>query len=331
MITLHNVHKTYKSKQKEHAAVIDASLTIKANTIHGIIGPSGAGKSTLIRLINKLETIDLGSIHVLDYGDIKKLNKESTRMLRRDVSMIFQHFNVLDQKTVFDNIALPITLHRSLTELDRKEINDLIDLVGLTGNAHSYPSQLSGGQLQRIGIARALINKPKILLCDEPTSALDPLTIKTILNLLKEIQQKRGLTVVIVTHDMNVINEICDYVTVMENGRVVEQNSLENIIFESTYPLTKQLLGTIGYDLSEIKSQYNTQQLLILKFDIEEAKSSILSEVAKESKININIIYAKVQHNQKGIMVIHIESDKAQDLITIQNLLLHKGVEVKHV
>jgi D-methionine transport system ATP-binding protein len=328
MIKLNKVSKTFHTNTSSFNAVDEVSLEIKENTIHGIIGPSGAGKSTLIRLINQLEVHDDGEVNVFEYNDLRKLNKESTRMYRKRVSMIFQRFNLLDRKTVFNNIALPILFDRKLNQEDIEKINSLIDLVGLKGYENSYPSQLSGGQLQRVGIARALVNDPEILLCDEPTSALDTLTIKSILNLIKEIKTKLGLTVIIVTHDMNVIREVCDFVTVMSDGKVIEHNSIDSIIFDPQSNITKQLLDTVGFNIDDLIQKFSDKENLhLLKFNDTTKGQTIISSLSRNFNANINILYANITPTEKGIMLVDIE----QNAELIAEQLSSLGVEVRHV
>lgn len=332
MIRLHNISKTFQTQNREFKAVNNVSLDIKTDTIHGIIGPSGAGKSTLIRIINQLEIHDGGEVSVFDYKDLRKLNKESTRMYRRKVSMIFQRFNLLDRKTVFDNVALPLTFQRKLTLEDNNKVIELIKLVGLEGYEQSYPTQLSGGQLQRVGIARALVNDPEILLCDEPTSALDTLTIKSILELIKEIKNKLKLTVLIVTHDMNVIKETCDYVTVMNEGQIVENNSIDNIIFNPQSEITKSLLDTVGFNIDELVQRFhNKKNLYLLRFIESNKQDSIISAISRECAVNINILYANITPKDQGIMLVDIEEESEDKLKIILFSLEHKGVVVRHV
>lgn len=332
MITIDTVSKTFRTKHGEFHALKDVSLTVEANTIHGIIGPSGAGKSTLIRLINQLEIHDSGTIKVFNYNDLRRLNKESTRMYRSNVSMIFQRFNLLERKTVFHNIALPIIFQRKLSSDDRTRIQTLINLVGLEGYEQSYPSQLSGGQLQRVGIARALVNEPKILLCDEPTSALDTLTIKSILTLLKSIQKELNLTVIIVTHDMNVIKEICQFVTVMDNGKIVENNTIDNIIFNPQSTITKSLLDTVGFNIEHVINMYSDKiNMYLLRFTEAIQQDSIISDVSLHTKTKINILFANITPNNQGIMLISVESNNNISVSNVVTSLTSKGVIVKHV
>lgn len=332
MIKIKEVSKVFQTKNGEFHALKNVSLSIKENVIHGIIGPSGAGKSTLIRLLNQLEIHDSGEIEVLNYSDIKQLNKESTRMYRQEVSMIFQGFNLLDRKNVFDNIALPILFQRKLTAEDSSKIKDLIKLVGLEGYEKSYPSQLSGGQLQRVGIARALINEPKILLCDEPTSALDTYSIKNILGLIKRIQKELSLTVIVVTHDMNVIKEICEYVTVMDQGEIVESDTIENIIFNPKSEITKALLDTVGFNLDRIIDMFSSKEnLYVLHFTESKKQESIISLVSISTKTKMNILYANITPSEQGIMLVTIDSDDTTSLAKVLQSLEDKGVVYKHV
>ena len=326
MIRLNNVTKTFFTKTSTFHAVNGVSLVIKENSIHGIIGPSGAGKSTLIRLLNQLERHDDGDVSVFDYKDLRSLNKESTRMYRKRVSMIFQRFNLLERRNVLNNVLLPICFDRKPTKEDVSNASNLIELVGLNGYEESYPHQLSGGQLQRVGIARALINNPDILLCDEPTSALDTLTIKSILNLIKDIQEKLKLTVVIVTHDMNVIKDVCD--SVMDEGKIVENDTIDNIIFHPKSEITKQLLGTVGFNIDELIHKFDDKKnLRLLQFDDNAKQETIISKVSRKCDTNINILYANVTPTEKGIMLVDIENNIETTIYSLQEM----GVEIRDV
>ncbi len=332
MIHIQNISKTFITKTNKFHALQDVSLQIKKGCIHGIIGPSGAGKSTLIRTINLLEKYDIGSIDVLEYKDIKKLNKESTRMLRKQIGMIFQGFNLLDRKTVIQNILFPITLNHSITDRDLKKAKELISIVGLSSYEDSYPNELSGGQKQRVGIARALINNPSILLCDEPTSALDTTTIKSILTLLKQLKEKLQLTVIIVTHDMNVIKEICDYVTVMDQGFVVEDDTIDNIIFNPKHSVTKALLDTVGFNLEELENRFKEYpNLTLLKFVAHSKTESIISTISIKHNIQINILYANITPKDQGIMLVSINSVDLEQLHKVHLEFERNEVEIRHV
>jgi len=332
MISIKNISKTFTTSKKQFHALNSVSLDIKRNSIHGIIGPSGAGKSTLIRMINHLETYDNGTVDVFEYKDIKRLNKESTRMFRKRIGMIFQNFNLLERQSVFNNIAFPIKLERRLTESDISKINELIELVGLKGYEDSYPNELSGGQKQRVGIARSLVIDPEILLCDEPTSALDTTTIKSILQLIKSLQKHFGLTVIIVTHDMNVVREICDYVTVMDQGYIVESDNIDNIIFNPQHNVTKSLLDTIGFNIEELEKRFsNYPNLSLLKFDQSVKQNSIISNVSIKFNTNINILYANITPKDQGIMLVSIDTMDQNQMKEIYLELEGNNVEVRNV
>lgn len=326
MISLKNISKKYKNSGDE-IALKNVSIDFKKGLIHGIIGISGAGKSTLIRLINTLETYDEGNLSVFEYTDLKKLNKESTRMLRKRIGMIFQTDHLLSRKTVLENVLLPISIQRKHTLEDINYAKDLLNEVGLKDYHNRYPSQLSGGQRQRVGIARALINRPELLICDEPTSALDVITTAQILSLIKTISKEHHIDVLIVTHDMLVIKEICDTVTVMQNGEIVESGILDDILFKAKHPQTQAFVREVGLDLSYIRKLYNSKDLLLLKFDESLVQENIIADMINISNIDISIIYANITPHRKGIMVIQAE-DKQKEII---DFLKDKKVVIDYV
>lgn len=227
MIEVQNVSKSYKTSGGTFQAVAPASLHVEEGDVYGIIGFSGAGKSTLLRLVNLLEKPDEGEVYV-DGRELTGLSKKELRKARQSIGMIFQHFNLLNNRTVSENVAFPLEVAGIAKEERSQRVQECLDIVGLMEKADSYPSKLSGGQKQRVAIARALANRPKVLLCDEPTSALDPQTTRTILAFLKEINVQLGVTILLVTHEMNVVKEICNKVAVMENGHLVEKISLSD-------------------------------------------------------------------------------------------------------
>lgn len=248
MINIQHMNKTFHLKTGDVEALNDVSLNIEAGQIYGVIGYSGAGKSTLVRCINLLETPDSGSLTVGDSGEIviqngkpmvsgKALKERQLGKLRRGIGMIFQHFNLLDRSTVFENIAYPLRYSGMKKEEIDKRVTELLALVDLTDKRDTYPSQLSGGQKQRVAIARALANNPQILLSDEATSALDPDATEAILTLLKQLNEKLGLTIVLITHEMAVIKAICHRVAVMEHGKVVEEGDVYDIFANPQQPL----------------------------------------------------------------------------------------------
>lgn len=244
MIVLSNVCKTFDSTQGRVVAVDNVSLAVEAGQIYGIIGYSGAGKSTLIRLLNGLETPTSGRIDVGGF-DIARAKGSHLRQARLKISMVFQHFNLLWSRTVSQNIAFSMQIAGVPKAQIAPRVAELIALVGLQGREDAYPSQLSGGQKQRVGIARALVHQPQILLCDEATSALDPESTQAILALLRDINRRLGLTIVLITHEMAVIREICDRVVVLECGRIVEQGEVWEVFGDPRHAVTRSLLGSL--------------------------------------------------------------------------------------
>lgn len=244
MIQIKNVVKLFKTKKQSLKAVDQVSLTIEQGEIFGVIGYSGAGKSTLIRMLNLLEKPTEGSVYIDDV-ELNSLSQRELRKKRQKIGMIFQHFNLLWSRTVRENISFPLEIARVPKKEREKRVQELIDMVGLQGKEEDYPAQLSGGQKQRVGIARALANQPKVLLCDEATSALDPKTTDSILQLLQEINQQLGLTIVLITHEMHVIQKICDRVAVMENGRVVELGNTQEVFENPEQQMTKEFVKQV--------------------------------------------------------------------------------------
>jgi D-methionine transport system ATP-binding protein len=244
MITLKNVSKTFATPEGPLRAVASASLQINEGDVYGIIGFSGAGKSTLLRTINLLEKPDPieGTSIVVDGKEMTRLDKTALNRARQSIGMIFQHFNLLNNRTVSENISFPLEIAGKPRAERNKRVQECLEIVGLSEKANTYPAKLSGGQKQRVAIARALANEPKVLLCDEPTSSVDPQTTGTILAFLKQINERFGITIVIVTHEMEVVKGICDKVAVMENGRVVERFALGDDTFAPQSDIAKFLL-----------------------------------------------------------------------------------------
>ena len=297
MIKIQEVSKIYHGKQGTVEAVKDVSLDIKKGEIFGIIGFSGAGKSTLIRLLNGLESVTTGHIFVND-KDITTLKKKELLQERRKIAMIFQHFNLLWSRTVEENIAFSLEIAGVAKDVRQKKVAELIEIVGLTGREKSYPSQLSGGQKQRVGIARALAGKPSILLCDEATSALDPETTAEVLNLIKEIHRKTNITVVLITHEMNVIKTICTKVAVIDGGTIAENGLVSEVFYHPTQEVTKKFLSQTSF-ASEIEERENIEEWkkvfadgIIIKFtfDNNTSKKPILSMLLKEIEFDFTII-----------------------------------------
>ena len=325
MIRVENVSKTYTGKQGTVEAVKDVSLEISRGEIFGVIGFSGAGKSTLIRLLNGLETVTSGHIYINE-KDITTLKRKELLKERQKIAMIFQHFNLLWSRTVEENIAFSLEI-AGVPKAERKaKVAELIDLVGLTGREKSYPSQLSGGQKQRVGIARALANDPEVLLCDEATSALDPKTTKDILKLLVEINQELGLTIVLITHEMHVVRQICHRVAVMEEGRVVESGEVIEVFKNPQQPITKQFVGEerVDDEIDEVFHHLSTSLrpgvAVRIQYLGDRTGDAVLSEAIRKLDATVSILQAKVNITQKGILgsmiiLIEEESSKAEEVI----------------
>lgn len=325
MIRVENVSKTYTGKQGTVEAVKDVSLEISRGEIFGVIGFSGAGKSTLIRLLNGLETVTSGHIYINE-KDITTLKRKELLKERQKIAMIFQHFNLLWSRTVEENIAFSLEI-AGVPKAERKaKVAELIDLVGLTGREKSYPSQLSGGQKQRVGIARALANDPEVLLCDEATSALDPKTTKDILKLLVEINQELGLTIVLITHEMHVVRQICHRVAVMEEGRVVESGEVIEVFKNPQQPITKQFVGEerVDDEIDEVFHQLSTSLrpgvAVRIQYLGDRTGDAVLSEAIRKLDATVSILQGKVNITQKGILgsmiiLIEEESSKAEEVI----------------
>ncbi|GAA4067866.1 MAG TPA: methionine ABC transporter ATP-binding protein [Bacilli bacterium] len=317
MIKISQLSKRFKLGMEQIDAVDQINLTIKAGEIFGVIGYSGAGKSTFVRLINRLEEPTSGSITV-GGEEMTTLNKKDLRIKRQDIGMIFQHFNLLWSRTVSENIAFPLEI-AGVEKAERNErVKQLIDLVGLTGKEAAYPSQLSGGQKQRVGIARALANRPKLLLCDEATSALDPETTDSILSLLVDINKKLGLTIILITHEMHVIQKICHNVAVMENGRIVEQGAVLDLFSNPSHQVTKrfveQVMGKPDEEVTDetLLQSVSTGKLLKLQFIGESTNQSLISQVAKKFAIELNILQGNIKQTQAGpygSLYVHITGD----------------------
>lgn len=247
MIKISHLNKTFITKAGRHDALTDVSLNVANGDVYGIIGPSGAGKSTLVRCINLLERPTSGTISV--YGeDVTGYRKAQVRKLRRSIGMIFQNFDLYEQRTVLDNVAFPLALQHVSHDKRVERARELLKLVGLSEKERNYPSQLSGGQKQRVAIARALANRPKILLCDEATSALDTISTISVLKLLRHVNRELGVTLVVITHSMNVAQAICNKVSVIDGGRIVEQGETQEVFANPRQEITRQLLGQVNWD-----------------------------------------------------------------------------------
>lgn len=297
------------TKQFENLIALNkVSLKIYQSDIYGIIGMSGAGKSTLIRLINGLNDYSIGSLRV-NGQEVKDLSESKLRTLRTQIGMIFQHFNLLEQKTVLDNVLLPLKLLKRPKHEAVEKAKELLELVGLSDKVNAYPSQLSGGQKQRVAIARALVNDPDILLCDEPTSALDPISTQNILALLKELHDKLGLTIVLITHEMKVIEEICDKVAILDQGIVVEEGYVKDIFIHPQSDAAKKLLFVS--DQIVIDPLHKKSYRLV--FDGQSVYEPLISSLTLKIGQPINILWAntkEISDKVYGQMLIEVNESK---------------------
>ncbi|MEI4768311.1 ATP-binding cassette domain-containing protein [Psychrobacillus sp. FJAT-51614] len=311
MIVLENISKEFKSKNGIVKAVNNVNIHVKKGEIHGVIGYSGAGKSTLIRCVNLLEKPTEGKVFI-NGKEATSLPLPKLREVRNKIGMIFQGFNLLKTATVYDNIAIPLKLlGYDQTEV-KTRVNKYLEIVGLTDKHNNYPNQLSGGQKQRVAIARALAQEPEVLLSDEATSALDPETTDSILELLLKINRELGITILLITHEMNVIQKICDYVYVMENGEVVEQNSAINLFTKPSHTTTKKFLNTISQRNlpPTLISQLNVSGAVTrLTFVGESTGKPLIAEVSQKFNVQPNILTANIIELKNGIVgniVIHL-------------------------
>lgn len=303
MIRLENVSKTFTDSNKEVHAVNNVSLTINDGDIFGIIGFSGAGKSTLVRCINLLEKPTDGKVFV-DDAEITALSGKELRKARKKIGMIFQHFNLMPSRTIFGNVAYPLRGSGLSKEEIKEKVHHLLELVGISEKENAFPSQLSGGQKQRVAIARALANDPNILLCDEATSALDPQTTKSILKLLQRLNQTLGITVVVITHEMAVVKEICNRVAVMDHGDVVEEGEVFHVFASPKEPLTRSFIKTTS-NLQKIEELIEADSPvvatkkgeLIVRLTYVEKNTSepLISTVTQKFGIILNIVFADVE------------------------------------
>lgn len=339
MIRFENVTKKFTAKDSDMVAVDNVNLEIKKGEIFGIIGFSGAGKSTLVRCINLLERPTEGKVFI-NGREITALTNKELREQRKKIGMIFQQFNLFASRTVFQNVEYPL-LSGKLTKKQRKEkVEKLLDIVGLNGKEDAYPSQLSGGQKQRVAIARALANDPEILLSDESTSALDPKTTKSILDLLKKLNAQLGITVVVITHEMQVIKDICDRVAVMTGGRVVEVGDVFEIFANPQKAITKEFVENTS-NLSKIHELLETQSSLtrlkpgeaILRFRYLErnASEALVSQISRKFHLDVNIIFGNIEmigDNPIGGLV-SIVRGESSDITSAIDYLVNKNVGVE--
>lgn len=339
MIELSHVSKQYKTKNGIVNALKDCNLTINDGEIFGIIGYSGAGKSTLLRLINQLETQTSGDVKI-DGRNLACLSKKELRQQRTKIGMIFQHFNLLWSRTILENIELPLEIVHVNPQERRQKALELIELVGLKGRENAYPNQLSGGQKQRVGIARALANDPTILLCDEATSALDPETTESILDLLVKINQKLNITIVLITHQMEVVQSICHRIAIMSEGEIVEIGSVDDIFEHPKHPVSQRFVHGVSSKVDdhvlkeELKQIYPNGVLLRLTFNTSICRQPILSQVMKATNVAISIVHANLTNTHDhsfGVMYVNLLDGTQNEYEQVIEQLVAKQVIVEVV
>ncbi|TDQ40463.1 methionine ABC transporter ATP-binding protein [Aureibacillus halotolerans] len=336
MIQIEKLKKVFKTTQGSLHAVDGVNLKVDEGTIFGIIGYSGAGKSTLIRLLNGLERPTSGDIFVAG-RNMRKVQGDELRKARQEISMIFQHFNLLWSRTVRENILFPLEVAKVRTDEKEKRVSELIKLVGLDGREDAYPSQLSGGQKQRVGIARALANNPKVLLCDEATSALDPKTTDSILELLTDINEKLGLTIILITHEMHVIHKICDQVAVMEEGKFVEQGNVIEVFQQPKKDITKHFVkqvmdpGGTSSTPEELAALHPKGAIVRIDYVGKDGEGQLLPLLIRAyPEVDISIVQgniAKAEEGTYGHLLLHIAEDNEDTRNDMYSFLSEKHVQ----
>ena len=329
MIEIRNLSKTFSSGENQVAALADVNLTIPDGEIYGVIGLSGAGKSTLVRCINLLERPSAGQV-IVDGQDLTAMSPRQLRQARKSISMIFQGFNLLMQRTALDNICFPLELSGVKKAEARKRARELLELVELPDKAEAYPIQLSGGQKQRIAIARALASDPKVLLCDEATSALDPKTTQSILQLLKELNRKLGVTVVVITHEMRVVEQICTRVAILDHGRVQEEGPTAQVFSNPKSDAGRRLVLPDGEKIHVLPEN----RLVRLVFNGASAGEPIVARLAREQGILLNILSAdtrSIGDRTFGNMVLGLPLDETEAARALLYLRELKGVTAEEV
>ena len=327
-IELRGLSKIYQIPGGEVQALNNISLTIERGDIYGIIGMSGAGKSTLIRCLNRLDTPTDGQV-LIDGQNILAMSKKQLLQTRRRMAMIFQQFNLLMQKSVARNVRYPLEIAGAPKKQANERVMELLKIVGLEEKANAYPAQLSGGQKQRVAIARALASNPEMLLCDEATSALDPMTTQSILELLKKINAELGITVVLITHEMAVIRQICNKVAILDGGKLVEQGTVDDVFMHTKSAAGKRLFGI----LPENEDDVPTQPALRIVFDGSAADQPVISRLVKDLGFDVNILAADMhQFNGKtyGQMMVARPEDPAE-LKQVQDYLAKAGLTTEEV
>lgn len=337
MIEFKNITKHFLTKKNSVHALNDVSFQIDDGEIFGIVGFSGAGKSTLVRMINGLEKPTSGQV-IVDGNDLGKLNKKELRAKRKEIGMVFQQFNLLNSKTVYENVAMPLILNKEDKQVIDKRVKAMLAFVELSDKLQSYPDQLSGGQKQRVGIARALAMNPKILLCDEATSALDPKTTDSILELLKKINDDLGITIVIITHEMHVIEKICDKVAVMEKGYVIETGKVQDVFSAPQQAITKDFINMVVKEdvpdgiLKNLQYTPDRSQIWSIKYWGANQTVEIVESLEKVFGKKVRIAYVTtslLQEHTLNILIVLIDmtddiAEKIAETLTPYQVLLER-------
>lgn len=308
IIRIQNVTKTFVGKDNRVEALKGISLDIEKGDIYGIIGMSGAGKSTLVRCLNFLERPTTGTV-LIENKDLSAMSEKELRQTRTEIAMIFQHFNLLMQRSVLDNVCFPMEIVGVDKKSARKRAMELLEIVGLAEKAKSYPAQLSGGQKQRVAIARALANNPKILLCDEATSALDPTTTKSILKLLQQINKEFGITIVIITHEMAVVQEICSHVAIIDNGELAEHGTVEEVFTSPKSAAAKKLVFMVNPQANEMQGK----RCIRIVFTENSSFEPVIANMVLECKAPVNILLADTKDIggiAHGQMILQLPEDE---------------------
>ena len=329
MIELKNVSKVFPTAEGEFHALKDVSLTIGNGDIYGIVGMSGAGKSTLVRCINLLERPTAGQV-LIDGRDMTALPSKELREMRRSISMIFQQFNLLMQRTCLGNICFPMEIAGVKPAEARKRALELLEIVGLPDKADAYPAQLSGGQKQRIAIARALASDPKVLLCDEATSALDPTTTRSILRLIQDINRRMGITVIVITHEMTVVEEICSHVAILDHGRMVETGAVEEIFQNPKTEAGRRLVYPDGVQLDQLPAA----NVVRIAFNGGSSYEPLIASLAIDCGVKVNILGAdtrNVNGQAFGTMLLGLPQDSGEAAKALAYLRAQPDVTVEEV
>ena len=310
IISIRHLQKSFGSPKAEVEAIRDVSIDIEKGEIYGIIGLSGAGKSTLVRCINYLERPTGGQV-IFDGKDMSKLTPAQLRVARRQMGMIFQQFQLLEQRTALRNVTFPLEIQGVKREEAEKRARELLKIVELEGREQAYPAQLSGGEKQRVAIARALAANPKVLLCDEATSALDPNTTASILELLKKLNREMGITVVVITHEMDVISQICDRVAILDKGVIAEEGKVSDIFMAPKSRIGKELI--LGDAVQDV--HFKTGKLYRLSFDGRQSGEPVISNIVLHAKAPVNIMFAETRDvggTARGQMLIELPENETQ-------------------